>query len=413
MKKTKRTLSKALAAIAVSAFLLAFSAPSVAQLSASAADDAANFTYDARTITKLLDKKNTTYAPDTKFDFVISTENDTALHATTIGTTSVNWKWGGSGDNALISFSNTEKGKFSSSIAFSPSDDDIGKTQLTGTSDIYINTDLLKPGTTLVPGVYRYKITENINESYEGITYFITADSVAPAFVQDGTTQERYVYVYVAYIDVQDSSKGLKVTNMTISHATETEGVEVKSDLNWRNEYYTKTYGFHLKKQVTGNSGDQSKPFAFTVSVKSSSSPNEKYRVVFNTTGREPIDIKSGESKTITLKHNEEVTIWGVTQSDVVSITENDYTGDGYITSYQPDDYFTDDSEEHSNYTFTGHLKNAPTVNNLNAYVYYTNTNNVNVPTGLVRDYAPYALLVLVAGGAGAGYYAIGRKREE
>lgn len=413
MKKTKRILSKALAAIAVSTSLLAFAVPSIAQLSVSAADDVNNFLYDARTITKLLDKKNTTYAPDTEFDFVISTENDTALHSTTVGTTAINWKWGGSGGNALISFSNTEKGKFSSSIAFSPSDDDIGKTQLTGTSDIYINTDLLKPGTTLVPGVYRYKITENINEAYEGITYFITADSVAPAFVQDKTTQERYVYVYVAYIDVQDSSKGLKVTNMTISHASETEGIEVKSDLNWRNEYYTKTYGFHLKKQVTGNSGDQSKSFTFTISVTSSSSENERYRVVFNTTGREAIDIKSGETKTITLKHNEEATIWGVTQNDVVSITESDYTSDGYITSYQPDDYFTDDSEENTNYTFTGHLKQVPTVNNLNAYVYYTNTNNVNVPTGLVRDYAPYIALITIAGGAGIGYYIIGRKREE
>ena len=108
--------------------------------------------------------------------------------------------------------------------------------------------------------------------------------------------------------------------------------------------------------------------------------------------------------KEITLKHNERVHIYGLSDGQQIDITESKVAGKGDGGRYQTTTYTVDDGEVKSGEACTVHFTDA------NVDVSYLNTLNAVSPTGLIMDIAPYALLVVVAA---AGCFVFLRKRRE
>ena len=99
-----------------------------------------------------------------------------------------------------------------------------------------------------------------------------------------------------------------------------------------------------VSKTVSGNRGDQSKEFTFTVKLTGNSSAgtaassiNDSYTIsrtdAQGNTTTDTILFTSGVSATFTLRHNESVTIWGLPAGIGYLVTETGANRDGYTTS--------------------------------------------------------------------------------
>ena len=80
------------------------------------------------------------------------------------------------------------------------------------------------------------------------------------------------------------------------------------------------------------------------------------------------------------MKNGESVIIYGLSEDDEYTVTETDYTADGYTT--------TIDGTE-------GREKSGTISADTN--VAFVNTKNATTPTGIVMNIAPYVLMVAVA----------------
>ena len=90
------------------------------------------------------------------------------------------------------------------------------------------------------------------------------------------------------------------------------------------------------------------------------------------------------------LKDGESIQIYGLTESDKYTVTEADYGSDGYTTTNgSKTDVVTDDGDSYT----------------------VTNDKSVTTPTGIVLSFAPYILLVALAGVFGVLF--LRRKKEE
>lgn len=94
--------------------------------------------------------------------------------------------------------------------------------------------------------------------------------------------------------------------------------------------------------------------------------------------------------------NNTRVHIYGLSNGDAYTVTENAANSDGYVT--------TIDGSSTENGVKSGSFANS------NVTVAYTNTRDAVSPTGLIMDIAPYVLLVVVAA---AGCFVFLRKRRE
>ncbi len=151
-----------------------------------------------------------------------------------------------------------------------------------------------------------------------------------------------------------------------------------------------KTYDFciHVKvkkltveKIVGGNMGDTNQGFTFTGKTIYDDSKNEV---------KNKFTLKNGQDVTFKLK-----------VGDDVSITEDSVAG--YETSYK----VGDDSEvKHNTYNYGKVEANNPDA----VTVTYTNTKTINPPNGIITTIAPYAIMVVLAAGAGV-YFVYSRRR--
>ena len=132
-----------------------------------------------------------------------------------------------------------------------------------------------------------------------------------------------------------------------------------------------------LKKVVTGNMGDKDRSFTFSATKA--------------TLGE--TSLKDSGTTTITAKVGERVTI-----------TEKDYTSDGYTTTAEGVTGGTYNENTHS-YTFTV-TKDMST----STVITFTNTKTINPPNGIITTIAPYAIMVVLAAGAGV-YFVYSRRR--
>lgn len=230
------------------------------------------------------------------------------------------------------------------------------------------------------PGVYHYLVTET-QGTYDGITYDVTP---------------RHVYVYVI-----NGTNGYEVEAVKVVKDKDTAKAD---DLKIVNIYGDKDnpdkdniHDFIIKKTVTGNQGDKNMDFSFTVTINGDDkdkADKEMYKAVKTPKAGEEeiIHIKDEEAATFTLKDGETLHIYGLSKQDAYTVTETDYTAEGYTTTVKDKNA-------------TGQLEADGVV------VEFINDKNVGPATGVAMTFAPYVLLVAAAGGLGA--VVLGKKKRE
>lgn len=236
------------------------------------------------------------------------------------------------------------------------------------------------------PGIYRYTITETANDQ-DGIT--------------NDTSSTRTLDVYVAYQDNSGTNQ-LEVKGYVLQDG-------VVANPTTKSTGFTNTYATNnltLEKQVTGNQGDRDKYFEFTVNITDAVA-GTVYSVDLtdatwnSTSSPNPTELTVGESGAVSgtfyLKDDESIVIQGLTANTKYTITEDDYSTDGYTTT---NDVNAADG------TTTGEK----TMGANNQKVTFTNDKSGTVPTGILLETAPYVVLMLVVVAGGVALLAAKRK---
>ena len=329
-------------------------------------------------LTKEVKTDGNTHAPNTAFIFTI--ENGGAGNVTdNEGVSKVVY----AGVDNGLSF---KDGK--NSITFTPGDT-VAATY-TGTGTITVAENVKE--TFKQPGIYHYVLKETAG-AYDGITY-------------DST--EKHIYVYVVNEDTD-----LIVDAVTVADGKDgTEqafGTEGKSgNLKFTNIYGDGTtpdddvHDFIIKKTVTGNQGNKNKEFEFTVTIDGDDTDKdgaERYKVEMKDKNGEVIEttpkfeyLTDGIEQDFKLKDGETLHIYGLSENDEYTVTEADYSTEGYTTSVKDKNA-------------KGKLEADGVV------VEFINDKNVGPATGVAMTFAPYVLLVAAAGGLGA--VVLGKKKRE
>lgn len=201
----------------------------------------------------------------------------------------------------------------------------------------------------------------------DGTTYTMTIEGLSPntnySVTESGAEVEGY--------ELTTTPSTLPVSGSVAGDATETVHIT--------NSYTPSNRTITLKKVVGGNMGDTNKEFQFNVSENATMSGNGK--------------LKDNGETTITAKVGETVTI-----------TENDYTSDGYTTTATATEGVNGEYKDHS-YTFTVTKDMSEST-----IITFTNTKTINPPNGITTTIAPYAIMVVLAAGAGV-YFVYSRRR--
>lgn len=226
------------------------------------------------------------------------------------------------------------------------------------------------------PGIYRYKITQTPPE-LDGLNVVY---------------KELFLDVYV-----ENGNSGLVAKGCTLSTAAGS-GSKISG---FENKYVT--HKLTITKVVAGNQGDKNKDLEFTVTIKGADGETYKYGTVKNgVTTMNQTTTKSGATFTETLKHGESVIVYGLSSEDKFAVTEADYHGDGYKTSYKIGDG-TNSTE--------GSSIAEKAIGNSDTTVIFTNTKDVTVPTDVIRTVVPYAAIVAFAAVMGVVFFRPRRNR--
>lgn len=226
------------------------------------------------------------------------------------------------------------------------------------------------------PGIYRYKITQTPPE-LDGLNVVY---------------KELFLDVYV-----ENGNSGLVVKGCTLSTAAGS-GSKISG---FENKYVT--HKLTITKVVAGNQGDKNKDFEFTVTIKGADGETYKYGTVKNgVTTMNQTTTKSGATFTETLKHGESVIVYGLSSEDKFAVTEADYHGDGYKTSYKIGDG-TNSTE--------GSSIAEEAIGAYDTTVIFTNTKDATVPTDVIRTVAPYVAIVAFAAVMGVVFFRPRRNR--
>lgn len=226
------------------------------------------------------------------------------------------------------------------------------------------------------PGIYRYKITQTPPE-LDGLNVVY---------------KELFLDVYV-----ENGNSGLVAKGCTLSTAAGSGG----KISGFENKYVT--HKLTITKVVAGNQGDKNKDFEFTVTIKGADGETYKYGTVKNgVTTMNQTTTKSGATFTETLKHGESAIVYGLSSEDKFAVTEADYHGDGYKTSYKIGDG-TNSTE--------GSSIAEEAIGAYDTTVIFTNTKDATVPTDVIRTVAPYVAIVAFAAVMGVVFFRPRRNR--
>ena len=230
-----------------------------------------------------------------------------------------------------------------------------------------------------LPGVYRFAVVE------EGLP---TSDGI-----KQKTGSESYYYVDVHVINTNDQAghSGLEIQGYKIYKGSNTS--EKSDNLRFQNVW--DNYRIKVKKDVTGNQGDKTKPFNIYVNLENFGSGNKVYvRWVSGTpavgtspstakkvTAANPVTVTGSSGSTwspvnLLLKDGDEVILEGMTNSMNFYISEP--TVDGYTTTG----------------TFKVSDKKSVVAENDKEFI-VTNHKSGDMPTGIFINNWPYILSVL------------------
>ena len=252
----------------------------------------------------------------------------------------------------------------------------------------------LTPGNLVIKKTIAGELTEaQVEELEKKLTFKYTLNGGAEQSTQlTGWTKDETNGTYTARKTV---ASGLSPnTTYTVTEANENvEGYVVATTKNndsgtiskgetqtasFTNSYTPSNRTITLKKVVTGNMGDKDRSFNFSATKA--------------TLGE--TSLKDSGTTTITAKVGETVTI-----------READYTADGYTTTASATNDVTDGKYEDHSYTFT-----VTKDMNESTIITFTNTKTIQPPNGITTTIAPYAIMVVLAAGAGV-YFVYSRRR--
>lgn len=233
------------------------------------------------------------------------------------------------------------------------------------------------------PGVYKYTVTVSASPSIDGLSTAATKNLYV--FVKDGTSGEE---VYSVVMGKDPAKSDTFVTTYLLDDDGETPIPE---------QY---TADILVNNTVTGNLGDKTYPFSYTVTIPAGynyqTGTMGEGGFVADGTGNK---MTEGTATTLTLKHNQAVKFFGVKDGQEYTIAQNDADTMGYKTTVNGGDYapVTDNIVKNVNVTAT--------------FTNYRDTSGEGVnPTGIIMNVAPYALMVVIAL---AGVMVFMRKRVE
>lgn len=170
-----------------------------------------------------------------------------------------------------------------------------------------------------------------------------------------------------------DSTKKIADTSWSYSPS----GAELADGtVNFYAHYSPKTTSIILKKLVTGSMGDKQKEFTFNISVE-----KDNKSVLFKV-GNED---KKG-SATVNLANNDEKILTEIPVGANVTITENDYSGSRYTTSYTVDDETVTNRK--------ASIASIQAKEDVSAHqVVFTNNKEAIPDTGIASDVLPFITL--------------------
>lgn len=153
-------------------------------------------------------------------------------------------------------------------------------------------------------------------------------------------------------------------------------------------EYTYSAGSLDVKKVVTGNLGDRDKEFNVTVTFTAPAGKEVKSVISYTDGTAKTIETSAWTEKdgskqaevTIALKHDETVTFTNIPYDVTYTVTEADYTSEGY-------------DEENIVYSDDANKK----IDSATDTVTITNNKGTGVDTGVVLDSLPYILLIAVA----------------
>ncbi len=153
-------------------------------------------------------------------------------------------------------------------------------------------------------------------------------------------------------------------------------------------EYTYSAGSLDVKKVVTGNLGDRDKEFNVTVTFTAPAGKEVKSVISYTDGTAKTIETSAWTEKdgskqaevTIALKHDETVTFTNIPYDVTYTVTEADYTSEGY-------------DEENIVYSDDANKK----IDSATDTVTITNNKGTTVDTGVVLDSLPYVLLIAVA----------------
>lgn len=244
----------------------------------------------------------------------------------------------------------------------------------TGTATQSTKVDIdFNVGAFTVPGEYTYILNE--------------VDPQIPGMSYDSNAYTLEVTVVNANADDPDGT--YKILGATL---TKTGEGSAKTD-TITNTY--STYDLTLDKVVTGNFGDKTQDFTFTVSFTTN---NENATSFMN--GTNVVNFVDGSAPVeVTLKDGENVKFSGLPADVTYTIVEKEATD--YTTTIAGTGVNSSDDK-----TANGDVKVDGSAQDVT--VTYTNSRDTTAPTGIMMDIAPYAVLVVIAA---AGCFIFLRKR--
>lgn len=203
-------------------------------------------------------------------------------------------------------------------------------------------------------GVYTYTITENAG-STAGMVYD-TASRTLKVTVVNGTTEGTFAVAGTVLV-----------------------GTDNKKSDSFNNVYNAGS--LEITKTVTGNLGDKSKDFTFTVTLNAPEGKTVKSMITVG--GSEPVAFESGHTYTFTLKHGESYSFGNLPYGVTYTVTET--AADGYTTTVN----------RTAGNTITSEISAAA-----QTVAFVNDKNDGNLDLGVSMDSLPYILMLVVVGAA-------------